>query len=153
MIQRVLFIKVKVWSFLFIVYAVCSSRWWFDLNSSILLPSMLPYTSVWEYVFYIFSDSKKRLFLYVYLRDITSSWLSIILYQLPPSTTIHSILYVLDSLFAHTLFKSCFGLPLPGTLNFILHTHIFTQSFSSFHNIILPIPSQPVFLQYGNYVI
>ena len=63
------------------------------------------------------------------------SWSSIILYQLPPSTTIHSILHVQVSwlgVFLHNLSPSpLWSTRWSGTLHFI---HFFIQSLSSFCN-------------------
>ena len=83
------------------------------------------------------------------------SWSSDILYQLPPFTTIHGIFFVQftsltvfsDNLSSGPLWSSSW----PWTLNFILHAFlrpiiiIFLQH--------MPIPTQPVLLQYQCYVI
>ena len=76
------------------------------------------------------------------------SWSSDIPYQLPPSTTIHSILLVqvacLTVLFHNLSSGPLWSSPWSGTFYFILH---------AFHHLIIifflqhmPIPSQPVFL-------
>ena len=75
------------------------------------------------------------------------SWSSDILYQVPPSTTIHSILLV-QFICLTVLFHICYPGPLwssswSGTPYFILHT--FLHTFIIFFSQHVPVPSQPVF--------
>ena len=76
------------------------------------------------------------------------SWSSAIFYQLPPSTTIHSILPVQVmclTVFLHNLCPSPLrSTSLSVTLHFILHT--FFHPIVVFFSQHMPIPSQPVLL-------
>jgi len=77
------------------------------------------------------------------------------LYQLLPSTTIHSILPVQITclaIFLHNL-SPCplWSTSWPGALHLIFHT--FLHPISVFFSQHMPIPSQPVLLQYQYYII
>jgi len=77
------------------------------------------------------------------------SWSSTIFYQLPPSTTIHSILFFPVQFLCLTVFRHHLASGLlwstssSGTLYFILHTFLHPVVFLLQH---MPIPSQPVLL-------
>ena len=82
------------------------------------------------------------------------SWSSSNLYQLLPSTTIHSILLVQITclaIFLHNLF-SCplWSASWFGALHLIFHTLV--HPISVFFSQHMPIPSQPVLLQYQYYI-
>ena len=82
------------------------------------------------------------------------SWSSSNLYQLLPSTTIHSILslnYVLGNLLAQPLSVSSLVYLLVWSLHLIFHT--FLHPISVFFSQHMPIPSQPVLLYYQYYII
>jgi len=84
-----------------------------------------------------------------------SSWSSDILYQLSPSTTIHSIFLVQFTYLAVLFHNLCPG-PLwscscSGTPYFILHT--FLHPIVIFFSQHMPIPLQTVLLKHENYVI
>jgi len=83
------------------------------------------------------------------------SWSSIILYLLPPSTTIHSILpvqFTCLTVYLHNLSPSpLWSATRSGTLHFVLHT--FLHPVIVFFSQQMPIPMQPVLLKYRDYVI
>jgi len=87
------------------------------------------WTSVWDYPG---EPVKEETFTHSHL-----SCSSTILYQLPPSTTIHSILpaqFTCLTVFLHNLSLSPVDLPLCLEPSTSYSTHFFTELFSSLHN-------------------
>jgi len=101
-------------------------------------------TVLWPFVWdYLGEPVQEETFTHSHL-----SWLSIILYLLPPSTIIHSILRVqlmCLTVFLHNLSPSfLWSTSWPGTLHFIIYR--FLHSIIVFFSQHMPIPPQPVLL-------
>jgi len=83
------------------------------------------------------------------IHPLSLSWSSIIRYQLPPSTTINSILpvqFTFLTVFLHNLSPSLFGLPLGMAPSTSYSIHFFTHSVTVFFTQHMAKPTQPVLL-------
>ena len=109
---------------------------------SIILPLLLPLLLLWLFVWdYLGEPVPEETFTHSH-----PSWSSITLYQLSPSTMIHSILPVQFkclTVFLHSLSPSfLWSTSWPGTLHFILH--IFLHPIIVFFSQHMPIATQHV---------